>query len=132
MGRVKNSAGSEVLKNTCRFKNEAEFESWVIEVLRLNGWLVTSMKDSRKQHWNTHKGVPDIIAVHAEDHVVLFAELKMPGKCPTPAQEEWGKALTRVEDHLAYCEMEAVIYYVWYPKDEDWIVRLAGGKRPLW
>lgn len=126
MGKVKNNASSEVLKDACRFKNEAAFESWVIEVLRLNGWLVTSMKDSRKQHWNTHKGVPDIIAACQGD--LIFAELKMPGGKTTDSQWEWLYALGEANE----CSGGSVQVYLWRPENEDDIVRIAGGKRPLW
>lgn len=109
-----------------RFRSEAQFTDWVIGVLRENGWLVTHMHDSRKQHWNTHKGTPDIKAVHPERHVLLEAELKMPGKKPSPEQLQWLEAL---EASARY----TLNFYVfrWWPKDWREIRAYAEGRERL-
>lgn len=105
-----------------RFRTEAQFTDWVIGVFRENGWLVTHMHDSRKQHWNTHKGTPDIKAVHLTRRVIVEAELKMPGKYPKPEQREWLIALNRVQTMTDY-----FFVFVWWPKDWREIRSVADG-----
>lgn len=125
MGRVKNQASSEVLKNACRFKNEAEFQTWVNEVFNLNVWLwYHTHRSDRSQ-----PGFPDLCAVRGDMARLLFAELKMPGNKPTPSQGEWLQTLKELRERTIYPRIEV---YLWYPKDEDEIVRVAGGGRPLW
>lgn len=112
-----------------RFKDERQFEMWVIKVLKANGWLVSSMKDSRKQMWGTDRGIPDIVAVHPEKGII-FAELKMPKKKPTPAQGRWLYRLLEVANLIGELDKRLIVD-TWWPDDEDAIIRIAGGKVPL-
>lgn len=120
MAKQQRMSASEYRKS--RFRNENEFEAWVISILRVNGWRISSMKDSRKQRWDVHKGIPDIVAIKAETGELLFAELKMPGKKPTPEQEEWIKDLRTVFP---------ITVVVWRPENEQHIIEFAGGKQPI-
>jgi hypothetical protein len=109
-----------------RFKDENQFEAWVIKILRVNGWIISSMKDSRRQRWDVHAGIHDIVAVHPQDGKVLFAELKMPGKGQSASQRLWHDAIGIA------CSKNPELYgMVWYPKDEQQIINVAGGKVPL-
>ena len=114
------------LIHDARFKDESEFEGWVIKILHANGWLVTSMKDSQGQRWDADAGPPDIIAAHPKMHRLLFAELKMPGKYPTKKQKIWLAALSVIAQGWTFIDVA-----VWRPVDEEEIIRVAGGKVPL-
>jgi hypothetical protein len=129
VGRIKNRGTAADYKKS-RFKDEYQFEAWVIDVLRTNGWLVTSMKDSRKQHWNAHKGIEDIHA--ARYNKLLYAELKMPSNKPTENQAQWLAAHSVFADkYNTAAGRELIIVRLWYPEHEDEIIQVAGGKYPI-
>jgi hypothetical protein len=106
-----------------RWKKESAFTDWVIAQFRMGGWLVTHMKDSRKQHPNTHTGTPDIKAVHPVWAIIVEAELKMPGKYPKPDQREWLEALEGVAAITPNVEV-----YRWWPKHWREIQAVASGQ----
>lgn len=95
-----------------RWKNERQFTDWCIGVFRQGGWLITHMRDSRKQHPNTHTGTPDLKATHPVAGYLLEAELKMEGKNPEPDQEEWLAALRNAQ---AFNPL--LLVFVWRPRD---------------
>jgi hypothetical protein len=114
-----------------RFKSEREFTNWTIAVYRINGWLVTHMIDSRRQHWATHKGIPDIIAVHSVHRRLHFIELKMKGNKPTLAQRVWIDALKRTARLVnTSSDIDLMQMYVYYPLDQEEIIMNAGGIAP--
>ena len=122
----------EMHKSGGRFKNESAFEAWVIQILHVNGWIVTSMKDSRQQRWDADGGHEDLHAAHEYRYELLWAELKMPGKPATKKQVMWLRHHRKVADMVnSLCKAEKIIVRLWEPKDEDEIIRLAGGLVPL-
>lgn len=151
-GRIKNHV-SNLSAAPGRFKDELQLEAWTIGVLKVNGWLVTSMRDSRKQMREADRGIPDIIAVHPDRALSLLrgtapvgpaflaAEMKMPGKKPSPEQRRWLEAFHMLSEAVNswYRKEFSTPYYaqalavrVWYPADEKRIIETAGGKIPLW
>jgi hypothetical protein len=68
-------------------QTEAQFQATVLAVARVRGWLVYHVPDSRR----STPGFPDLVM--ARDGDVIFAELKLDGKKPTPAQQAWLDAL---------------------------------------
>lgn len=114
-----------------RFANEAQFTNWVIAVYRINGWLVTHMHDSRKQHWSTNKGIPDIIAVHPVHRRIHFLELKTKKGKPTLGQRVWLDALERTAKLInAAADMDLLTVGIRRPADQDQIIMEAGGIAP--
>ena len=59
----------------------------VIPAAERLGWRVFHVHDSRR----SRAGFPDLVLVRG--FRLIFAELKAPGKKPTPEQEEWLSAL---------------------------------------
>ena len=105
---------------------ESYFQSQVIMLAKLHGWLVmhTRAVEIRPGVWKTpltgHPGFPDLVLCHA-DRGVIFAELKTSiGKLST-SQELWF-------GRLSAAGMEV---HVWRPNDIDFIsTRLAGKGKP--
>ncbi len=110
-----------------RFKTEAEFEKWIISVLKVNGWMVNSMHDSRRQTWGADSGYPDITAVSAEKRKLMFAELKLEKGRLSAKQNEWLQHLRTLEINAAL----SVGVMVLRPEDCVWFIQYAGGKEPL-
>ena len=106
-----------------RFRNEAQFTDWCIGVFRENGWLITHMRDSRKQHPNTHTGTPDLKGVHPVRIRMFEAELKMKGKYPRPDQRSWLDALRFAAERSTLFDV-----FLWYPKDWREIRAFAEGR----
>ncbi len=112
-----------------RWKSELEFEGWVIDVLHVNGFIVSSMKDSRKQHWKADSGIPDIIAARSDPPKFILAELKIGKNAPTDKQALWLTVLTKIMKTVPGLS-QMILVEVWYPSAEDYIVAVAGGKLP--
>ena len=103
------------------FETEKGFMQAVIDLARLNGWLVYHTHKSQR----SAKGFPDLTMVR--DGVLIFAELKTEKGKMTAAQEEWKDALedveaatTEIKDHLGYVLdvlCNNVLYYAWRPSD---------------
>jgi hypothetical protein len=81
-----------------------------------HGWLYFHVTDARKSPY----GFPDTVVVRPEPGGgggggarLLFVELKMPGKKPTPTQQRWLDALKQVRQ---------VSTHLWYPDDWPQIV----------
>lgn len=78
--------------------------------------------DRMKQNVQGHAGFFDIVA--ARRGIVVFAELKMPGKTLEPEQVKWSIELNpSLELH------GCVLVFVWYPADWDFIVEVATGRK---
>ena len=73
------------------FETEKGFMQAVVDLARLQGWKVYHTYDARK----SEPGFPDLTMVR--DGRLVFAELKTEKGKLTPAQEEWGEALQKVE-----------------------------------
>lgn len=82
---------------------EKQFQEALRQHAVTAGWLYFHVADSRK----SPPGFPDTALV--KDSILLLAELKMPGKGPTPPQQMWLDALGQVTQ---------VMTRVWRP--EDW------------
>ena len=103
---------------------ESTFQSSVIMLARLHGWLVmhTRAVEIRPGVWKTplqgHAGYPDLTLAHAS-RGVIFAELKSEMGRLSDKQELWCQTLNDA----------GMDHYVWRPKDMDYISkRLA--RRP--
>lgn len=84
-------------------KTEKQFQEALRQLAVAHGWLYFHVWDSRK----SPPGFVDTVLV--KDTRLVLAELKLPGKQPTPPQQMWLDALGQVEQ---------VITRVWRP--EDW------------
>ena len=83
---------------------EKDFQNWVLQLARFQGWLCYHTHDSR----HSAAGFPDLVMVRGER--LLFAELKVAQNTLSPAQDEW---------LLALRELEGVEVFVWYPEDRE-------------
>lgn len=90
---------------------ERQFQSQVVKVAKLNGWLVYHTFDSRR----SEPGFPDLVLVKGER--VIFAELKSEQGRVRPEQVEWLERLSVAK------EMKAV---VWRPSELKQIVKSLG------
>lgn len=114
-----------------RFKSEKQFTDWTIAVYRINGWIVTHQHDSRKLHWASDAGVPDLLCVHPVHRRIHFLELKMRGNKPTLAQQVWIDALKRTARLVnTSADIDLMQMYVYYPLDQEEIILNAGGIAP--
>jgi hypothetical protein len=102
---------------------ESYFQSQVIMLAKLHGWLVmhTRAVEIRPGVWKTplqgHAGFPDLVLAH-ETKGVLFAELKADKNSRlSDMQKVWLQTLKEAN-------MEV---YVWRPKDIDTISRILAG-----
>ncbi len=67
--------------------SEKQFQSQVLQLAKLSGWLTYHTHDSRR----SAPGFPDLVLVKAP--LVLFAELKSARGKLRPEQEAWLEAL---------------------------------------
>ncbi len=86
---------------------EAAFQSQVVKLAKLNGFLVYHTHDSRR----SAPGFPDLVMVR--DGRLIFAELKANGGWVSYDQQTWLDAL-----HDTQAET-----YVWMPKNWDAVER---------
>jgi len=100
---------------------ESYFQSQVIMLAKLHGWLVmhTRAVEIRPGVWKTplqgHAGFPDLVLVHAS-RGLIFAELKSDKGKLSAMQVVWSEALTIAGQEV----------YLWRPKDIEAIsTRLA-------
>lgn len=92
------------------FKNEKHFTSSVKKAARQFGWLPYHTLRSK----GSDPGFPDLVLVHRGRKLVIWAELKMPKGKLTEHQKTW-------REYLLDTGQE---YYLWYPKDWDFILTL--------
>ena len=103
--------------------SESAFQNKVIDIARLNGWLVhhTRPAQVRAGKWATPVtgdiGLPDLILAHPK-RGLIFAELKTEIGRLTPGQKKWVATL-----HDAGVEI-----YVWRPSMMDDIIRTLNRK----
>lgn len=102
------------------FQRESQFQAWLNARLRENHWL--EFHAYRSQH-SSH-GFPDTCAAYAGGTHLLFAELKIKGRKPTPAQVAWLRVLKKiarvVNRAVGY---ELMIVRLWSPYDRKEIMR---------
>ena len=106
---------------------ESYFQSQVIMLAKLHGWLVmhTRAVEIRPGVWKTpltgHPGFPDLVLCHQRGRGLIFAELKADKGRLSDSQELWLQALNE----------SGAEHVVWRPKDIDAIsTRLAGKGKP--
>ena len=75
---------------------EKAFQAWLRQAAQAQGWLYYHTTDSRA----SPSGFPDTVCVR--DTRLVFAELKMPSKVPTAAQQRWLDALGPVTTTATY------------------------------
>jgi len=90
---------------------EAEFHEQVATLMRLNGWSVYSVPDSRRV---SLAGYPDITAWSGNR--LIFAELKREKGRTSPAQDEVLAELRQIP---------CAEVYLWKPSDWDTIVQVC-------
>lgn len=90
-------------------KTEKAFQEAVRELATTHTWLYYHTQDARK----SPAGFPDTVCVRGPQ--LVCAELKMPGKRPTPAQQQWLDALAQVTQ---------VQTFLWFPADMDTILEV--------
>lgn len=101
--------------------SEADWQSQVVDLARLNGWIVAHFRPARtEQGWRTPVGAdgagfPDLVLVRER---VVFAELKSQHGRLSPTQRAW-------QDTLQQAGAE---HWVWRPSDFEQ-VRLVLGRR---
>jgi hypothetical protein len=92
---------------------EKDFQERVASVLRMNGWRVYSVPDSRRA---SLAGYPDLTCWHPKLKRLFFAELK----------REKGKL--SIAQKIALDELNTITTaYLWRPSDWDEIVKVAKG-----
>jgi hypothetical protein len=97
---------------------ESEFQSAVIEVARLRGWLVMHQRPAqiRPGRWATaiqgDAGFPDLVLARPKPGELIFAELKREKGRVSVMQKVWLRT-------LAAAGAEA---YLWYPSDMPEII----------
>lgn len=106
-------SGEELRLRLAQRETEADFQAWVLRQAALFGWAVFSMHDSRKQHWGTAVGWPDLVLVR--DGQFIAAELKSERGKLTAAQEIWLALLDQVP---------GILTRVWRPSNRPAIVHL--------
>lgn len=103
---------------------EDGFKDTVIQLFKLTGWMVmhTRPATNRRGQWSTplqgDPGFPDLVLAH-KTRGVIFAELKLVGNKPTPAQLEWLRTLSLARQ----------IAVVWTPDDWNEIEMFAHGAK---
>ena len=90
-------------------ETEASFMRAVCELAALGGWRVFHPYLSIR----SAPGFPDLLLTRPGEPVI-YAELKLDGKQPTPAQAAWLDALAQATGTEVYC---------WHP--EDWLAIAA-------
>ena len=93
---------------------EAEFHEQVATLMRLNGWSVYSVPDSRRV---SLAGYPDLTMWKGSR--LIFAELKTEKGRVSPAQEDVLSDLR----HIPCAEI-----YIWRPSNFDRILEILEGK----
>ena len=85
---------------------EKQFQLQIVMVAKANGWQIYHTYDARR----SAPGFPDLVLVRDR---VLYRELKTDTGRVSPAQQEWGDALTKAGADFA----------IWRPRDLKTIVK---------
>lgn len=95
-----------------RYVTEADWQRTIVELARLNGWLVFHDRVA----WRSDPGWPDLVLLRGPRLVV--AELKSETGKLTPAQEAW---------LMRWRSVPCAEVFVLRPHDWDLIVRVLSG-----
>jgi hypothetical protein len=87
---------------------EKQFMAQVVALARLRGWRVYHTFDSRR----SAAGFPDLVLCRGRDRRLIFAELKLDGTEPTPAQAAWLGELARLVE-----AWPGLLVACWRPRD---------------
>lgn len=104
---------------------EAEFQTQVITLAKMGGWLVHAERPAQYQsgRWATHiqghAGFPDLILLKPSRLIV--AELKVGRNKPTEEQLKWLDYFHAVG--LTTVDLARIESYVWRPEDMPAIIR---------
>lgn len=92
------------------FKTEHQFQKWIADLAKKNGWRVHCNPDSRKSSSFSTPGFPDLVLTKPflSGDLIVFAECKMPGKLLRTEQKDWLLALQQAKATI----------FVWEPEDE--------------
>lgn len=94
--------------------SERDFQSLVVDLAKMRGWLVYHTHDSRR----SDPGFPDLVMSRGSR--LILAELKsMKGRLSVD-QMRWHTSLSHLDDG------DRIIVRVWRPSDLDEIVRVLG------
>ena len=109
---------------------ESACQRTIVDAAKILGYRVHAERAavSRRGRWATpiqgHAGFPDLVLVHGEGRVVVFAELKRAPSGPSPEQTAWREALTGAG---------AIYRLVWVPEHQDnFLDELHAWARPRW
>jgi len=94
-------------------RNEADFTGIVMREAQAREWLAYHTHDSRR----SPAGFPDLVLAHPEKGTI-YAELKMPGEYPKPAQRVWLTTLLHAGNRV----------YLWRPEDYKNIIAVLDGE----
>ena len=78
--------------------SEKKYRDSIRSQARTYGWLEYTTQYS----YRSPAGFPDLCLCHPVQHRLVFAELKLDGKEPTPEQREWLQALAEVPGNEVY------------------------------
>jgi hypothetical protein len=97
-----------------KFRSERDFTDAVIDLAKMNGWLVHHDRGDMHRHIQGHAGVPDLLLVKGGR--AILAELKKERGQLTDSQDNWRHAI----------DQTCVEYYLWRPVDFEEIVKCLG------
>ena len=106
---------------------ETQFTDQVIDLARMAGWLVSHNRGNMRRHIQGNVGLPDLVMVHPEREIILFAELKVGKGMPTAEQLRWLDALANCYD--SHSPDTHLIVRIWRPEDELQIISTLTGTR---
>ena len=95
------------------FRNEEQFQQWVINAAVQLGWDRELIYHTRNSRQST-AGFPDLILAYPQRRRLIFAELKMPKRELTQPQYNWLRA----------ADSGGAESYIWRPADMDAILEV--------
>lgn len=108
--------------------SEKSFQAQVVDLARLNGWLVYHTYDSRR----SESGFPDLVMVRGPE--LIFVEIKNQAGKLSLTQRSWIDALSKVGAAVAAIESDREVthvgVYLWRPDAWDEIVTLLSRRHP--
>lgn len=109
-----------------QMKDEAQFQDWINARLGEEGWL--NYHTFNSQH--SPAGFLDNCAIHAPRLQLLFAELKVGARKPTPKQRAWLAALRGFAAVVnGAMKREVIVVRLWRPVHRKAILRTIRGTR---
>lgn len=113
---------------------ETEFQDAVVELAHRFGWRIAHFRAAQTRGgWRTPvaydgAGFPDCVMVNPNRRLILFVEFKSGRGTLSPAQDDWGVALTAATSRTTDAR-----YHCWRPADADDIARcLSNGRITEW